>query len=815
MLKPPQADSGVDRQRKFAILSAVERKLLWLSCWMIDQANRREKIDGVKVGGHQASSASMVSIMTALYCSVLRPEDRVAVKPHASPLFHSLQYLVGNQTRHKLENFRGYGGAQSYPSRTKDIDDVDFSTGSVGLGVGITAFASIVQDYVHAKGWAAAGQPKGRMVALVGDAELDEGNIYECLQEGWKHDLRNTWWIIDYNRQSLDGVVREGLYERIETVFKAFGWDVVTLKYGALQCAAFLEAGGDALRRWIDDCPNQLYAALTFQGGAAWRKRLMDELGDQGQLTSLLERRSDQQLAALMENLGGHCLPTLTDAFDAIDHDRPTVFIAYTVKGWGTPLAGHKDNHAGLMTEAQMDVFKRCMNIRDGHEWDLAEGLGVDENSLTAFLRESPFFARGRRRYPSAHIAMPTNAAPTPANPGEIISTQAAFGKILDMIAKSDTNLRERIVTTSPDVTVSTNLGPWVNRRQLFARTELVDTFRDERVPSAQKWSFTPRGQHIELGIAEMNLFLLLGAMGLSHSLFGERLIPIGTVYDPFVARGLDALNYACYQDARFLIVGTPSGVTLAPEGGAHQSIAAPLIGMSQDGLASFEPAFADELAVIMAWAFDYMQRNGEGNPDERTWLRDETGGAVYLRLSTRQLEQPNRVRDAAFEQGVVDGAYWVRRPGPNCDVVIAYQGTVASEAIAAAGMLADVRRDIGVLAVTSADRLNAGWQAAMRARARGHDGATAHIERLLASLPRHAAIVTVIDGHPATLSWLGGVIGNQTHSLGTEHFGQTGTVADLYRHYGLDAANIAQVAANLTPGRKFSFTPHSSNAAH
>ncbi|ESX00615.1 transketolase [Mesorhizobium sp. LSJC268A00] len=784
----------------------MERKLLWLSCWLIDQANRREKVDGVKVGGHQASSASMVSIMTALYCSVLRPEDRVAVKPHASPVFHALQYLAGNQTREKLENFRGYGGAQSYPSRTKDVDDVDFSTGSVGLGVGITAFGSIVQDYVHAHEWAAAGQTKGRMVALVGDAELDEGNVYECLQEGWKHDLRNTWWIIDYNRQSLDGVVREGLYERIETVFRAFGWDVVTLKYGALQRAFFAEAGGSALKEWIDRCPNQLFSALTFQGGAAWRRRLMDEIGDQGKMSALLERRSDEELAALMENLGGHCLETLNETFNGIDHDRPTVFIAYTVKGWGTPLAGHKDNHAGLMTEAQLDSFKKQMNIRDGREWDPAEGLEIDAKALKAFIGATPFFAAGRRRCRSAAIRVPAGVAPTPANTGDTISTQAAFGKILDAIAKSDSDLAERIVTTSPDVTVSTNLGPWVNRRQLFARSELADTFRDERVPSAQKWSFTPTGQHIELGIAEMNLFLLLGAMGLSHSLFGERLIPIGTVYDPFVSRGLDALNYACYQDARFIIVGTPSGVTLAPEGGAHQSIAAPLIGMSQDGLASFEPAFADELAVIMAWAFDYLQRDGEGDPDERTWLRDETGGAVYLRLSTRQLEQPNRTRNIAFEQGVIDGAYWIRKPGPNCDVIIAYQGTVASEAIAAAGMLADLRRDIGVLAVTSADRLNAGWQAAMRARARGHLDATGHIERLLAPLARHTTIITAIDGHPATLSWLGGVIGHRTHSLGVEHFGQTGTVADLYRHYGLDAANIARVASSLTPGRKLAW---------
>ncbi|MCB2054996.1 MAG: transketolase, partial [Geminicoccaceae bacterium] len=756
------------------ILQALQKKILWLACWTIHNANHlRPRADSLKVGGHQASSASMVGIMTALYLRVLRPEDRVAVKPHASPVFHAIQYLMGQQSREALERFRGYGGAQSYPSRTKDGDDVDFSTGSVGLGVAITAFASLVQDYLAAKPWAEE-RPIGRMVALVGDAELDEGNIYECLQEGWKHGLRNTWWIVDYNRQSLDGVVREGLSRRIEAIFRAFGWEVVRLKYGALQEAAFAEPGGETLRRWIDACPNALYSALTFQGGGAWRRHLQDAIGDQGEVSALLDRRSDDELQTLMTNLGGHCLETLVRTFEDIDHDRPTVFVAYTIKGWGTPLAGHKDNHAGLMTVEHMELMRRAHGVGEGREWERFEALDDDEASVRAFLDRVPFFARGRRRLSAPRIPTP---GPIRLNDDEI-STQAAFGKILDALAKDEKSvLAARILTTSPDVTVSTNLGPWVNRRGLFGREEIADTFRDQRVPSTQKWRFAPDGQHIELGIAEMNLFLLLGAAGLGHELFGERLLPIGTLYDPFVSRGLDALNYACYQNARFLLVATPSGVTLAPEGGAHQSIASPLIGIAQDGLASFEPAFADELGIVMDWTFDYMQR-GEGEegdePDERTWLRDETGGSVYLRLSTRVLEQPHRQIDGDFARRVIDGAYWWKKPGPNADMVIVYQGCVAPQAIEAAGRIGGDRRDIGVLAVTSADRLAAGWHAATRQRRLGNAGATCLAERLLADLPAHAVLVTVIDGHPATLAWLGGVVGHRTVALGVEHFGQT-----------------------------------------
>ena len=782
-----------------AILRELEKKILWLASWTIHNANHlRENSDGLKVGGHQASSASLATIMTALYLDVLRPQDRVAVKPHASPIFHAIQYLLGRQTRERLEAFRGYKGAQSYPSRTKDADDVDFSTGSVGLGVAQTLFSSLVQDYVRAHGWGTK-RPEGRMVALVGDAELDEGNIFEALLEGWKQGLRNCWWIIDYNRQSLDAVVREGLWERYEQLFKNFGWDVVILKYGSLQQAAFKEPGGDRLRQWIDSCPNPLYSALVFAGGAAWRKQLNDEIGDQGAVSRLIEKRSDDELAALMNNLGGHDLPSLLQAFHNADNDRPTCFISYTVKGFGLPFAGHKDNHAGLMTPAQMEVFRKAMAVRPGHEWDKFEGLSLPAEKLQKFLDRVPFAADTARRLGAPAIDVP-ETLPIAIQP--TMATQTGFGLLLNEIGRGDSDLAQRIVTTSPDVTVSTNLGPWVNRRGLFARQTMTDTFKSERIPSTFNWEFSPKGQHIELGIAEMNLFILLSALGLSHSINGERLLPIGTLYDPFIARGLDALNYACYQDARFILVATPSGITLAGEGGAHQSIAEPLIGLAQDGLAAFEPAYVDELAVILRWAFAYIQQDGDAAPSERNWLRDETGGSVYLRLSTRPIEQIERTMTPELAQQIVDGAYWLRKPGPNAQVMVAFTGAVAPEAIAAIGLMAEDRRDVGLLAVTSADRLNAGWTAAQRARERGLVHARSHIERLLADVPAHCGIVSVLDGHPATLAWLGAVAGHRTRALGVEHFGQTGSLAELYRHYGIDANAIVAAAQAIAPGR-------------
>jgi pyruvate dehydrogenase E1 component len=768
-------------------LAALERKVLWLATWMIHHANHiRDNDDGLKVGGHQASSASLATIMTALYFAVLRGEDRVAVKPHASPVFHAIQYLLGGQTREKLEKFRGFGGAQSYPSRTKDDDDVDFSTGSVGLGVAQTLFASLAQDYLFAHGWA-KDRPKGRMVALVGDAEMDEGNIFEALLEGWKHDVRNIWWIVDYNRQSLDAVIREGLWARFETTFRNFGWDVVVLKYGKLQQAAFAEPGGEKLRAWIDSCPNTLYSALTFQGGAAWRRRLIDDLGEQGEVSRLIERRSDAELAALMANLGGHDIPSLLEAFEAARiHDRPVCFIAYTIKGFGLPLAGHKDNHAGLMTPAQLAVLRDGVGIREGHEWDKFEGLDIPADRLADFLAQVPFARGGRRRHSAATIEVPPlpAVATTP-----VMSTQQGFGLLLHEIGKTESELSRRIVTTSPDVTVSTNLGAWVNRRGLFDRQEAADLFKAERIPTTFNWSQSANGQHVELGIAEMNLFTLLSAFGLSHSLFGERVIPIGTLYDPFIERGLDALNYACYQDARFILAATPSGITLAPEGGAHQSIATPLIGMAQDGLASFEPAFVDELSAILQWSLGHVQQEADG-------------GSVYLRLSTRPIEQPRRTMEAALARDIAEGGYWMRRPGPNAQVVVAYTGAVAPEAIAAVGMMAEDRRDIGLLAVTSADRLHRGWTEACRSRENGRSAARSHVETLLDSVPPQCSLVTVLDGHPATLAWLGAVHGRRTSALGVDRFGQSGSIAELYRHFRIDAESIAAAAQALFPQR-------------
>ncbi len=762
-------------------LNRLDERLRWLATWTIHNANNiRESRDGLKVGGHQASCASMTTILTTLYFHALRPQDRVAVKPHASPVFHAIQYLFGRQSLDQLQRFRSFGGAQSYPSRTKDQDDVDFSTGSVGLGVAVTAFASLTQDYLKAHGWLDPSR-EGRMVATLGDAELDEGNIYECLIEAHKHGIRNTWWIVDYNRQSLDATTTDRMFDRFDDIFRTFGWRVLTLKYGKAQREAFARPGGQHIRDWIDACPNDQYAALTYQG--AWRARLTADIGELPGVAALLATYDDEGLNALMTGLGGHCVETLLDAYAEAADDTPTLFIAYTIKGFGLPLQGHKDNHAGLMNTTQVTALRDSMGIAEGDEWAPYAGLDAEgARALEAFVAAAPFAEKGERRHAAAAIPVP-DRTDFPVSEGAEQSTQSAFGRILLELAKSRHPLADRIVTTSPDVTVSTNLGGFVNQRGLFRRSEVDDVFHKAKIPSAQKWSGGAAGQHIELGIAENNLFLNLAALGLSDSLWGERLMPIGTVYDPFIARGLDALNYACYQDSRFMLVATPSGLTLGPEGGAHQSIHSPLIGIGQPKLTYFEPAFVDELGEALRWSFAHMQA-----PD---------GGSVYLRLTTRVIPQIERTDDA-WRDDALKGAYWLRRPQPGSDAAIAFCGAIAPEVLAAADALAEDIPGLGVLNVVSPGLLHRGWMAGRRGRWTGQGGGPSHAEQLLGDLAPGAGLVTVIDGSPGALSWLGGVKGHRTSPLGIDGFGQVGDLPDLYRHYRLDADAIIEACADL-----------------
>jgi pyruvate dehydrogenase E1 component len=755
-------------------LREVERRVLWLSTAIIHHANRvRPNPTGLKVGGHQASCASMVSLMTSLWFRHLRPDDRVSVKPHASPVLHAINYLLGGLDESYLTTLRSFGGLQSYPSRVKDPDPVDYSTGSVGIGATATIWGAVARRYLQSRSGESAS---GRQYALLGDAELDEGAVWEAVLDPAVAELGELVWIVDLNRQSLDRVVPNIAAGRLHGMFDAAGWQVLTVKYGALLEELFARPGGDALRTRIDEMSNPEYQRLLRCPPAEMRARLPGRGPAAPQLTRLIADLDDVALATAFANLGGHDLAALDQAFDAIDDSRPTVVFAYTIKGHGLPIQGHPQNHSALLTVGQMER--------------LAADLGADyANPWARFPDGSPparlcaETARGLRRgeVPVGQPPeVPADFGRTPATTG---TTQEALGRALLDLTRQAPEAASRVVTVSPDVSSSTNLGGWVNKVGVWSARERVDWFADDP-DTILHWRERPTGQHIELGIAETNLVGLLGELGATWSRWGRPLLPIGVLYDPFVERALEPWSFGIYAGGQSILVGTPSGVTLAAEGGAHQSITTPSIGLEQPGCIAYEPAFAIDVEWMLLASLARL-----GRPD---------GTSAYLRLSTRPVDQrlarvpADPAGRARRRQLVIAGAYPLRladRPR----VTIAAMGAVVTEALAAADRLDALGLGADVVCVTGPGLL-------FRAL-RGRQGLGADPDWVLDhAFPRARAtpLVTVLDGHPHTLAFLAAVNNVASTTLGVTSFGQSGSLDDVYRYHGIDADTIVAAALDL-----------------
>lgn len=775
------------------LLDEIQRRVLWLSTRIVDAANReRPSIDGIKVGGHQASSASLVTTMTALWFSYLRAEDRVSVKPHASPVFHAIAYLLGDLDRSYLTRLREFGGLQSYPSRTKDPDTVDFSTGSVGLGAAAPLFAAATRRYVDAH---FGERPRSRFIALIGDAELDEGNVWEAVADPATAGLGNVMWIVDFNRQSLDRVVPGVRIDQWSVQFAASGWHVVEVKYGRKLQAEFAQPGGAALREWIDAMPNEHYQSLFAVDGDELRAAFLD--GAPGEVIEWAAGKVDAEFKPLVTDLGGHDLDAMLDAFAQCDEvtDRPSVVFAYTIKGWGLPMAGNPRNHSALLSGDQIDDLRTSVGLDETNEWDRFDPA-TPEGILCAARREvlhrDPVSA-------AIDVSVPTTTGISTTRP---VSTQEAFGRILVDLSRRE-DLAPYLVTTAPDVATSTNLAGFINRTGVFSPEER----RAWNADPVLKWAEGPTGQHIELGISEMNLFLLLGQLGLSWDLSRQPLIPIGTVYDPFVCRGLDAFIYGCYSGARFIVAGTPSGVTLAPEGGAHQSTITASIGLELPGVTAIEPAYAGALDWLLC---DAVARIASGDNGPTTASPAEQG-AYYFRLTTRPIDQTpftqarERLGDAVLRRQVLAGAYRLRdgfEAHPeliNEDhrtplVHLVSSGPLLPEVLAAAEELAEEGVAAHVVDVTSLDRLYSSWQRTLRQGVR--TASTPSLPGPLWSvLGDRAPIVTVHDAASHAMSWLGSALGVSCVPLGVDGFGQSGTIPDLYSANDLDTGSIVNAA--------------------
>ena len=776
------------------VLGSIAQRVLWLSTRIVDSANReRDTGDGVKVGGHQASSASMVSIMTALWFSHINSHDRISVKPHASPVFHAIEYLLGELDRSYLTQLRKFGGLQSYPSRTKDPDRVDFSTGSVGLGAVAPLFAAATRRYVDAH---FGERPHSRFIAIMGDAELDEGNIWEAIADPATAGLGNVMWIVDFNRQSLDRVIPGVRIEQWTAQFNAAGWHVVEVKYGPKLHAAFAQSGGVELEKWIDDMPNERYQSLFAMSGEQVRERFTE--GAPSVVISFCEKLDDEALKDLVTDLGGHNIESLLEAFaqcDAIT-DRPSVVFAYTIKGWGLPMAGNPRNHSMLLTGEQIDDLRIKTGLTSENEWDRIDPM----TEVGQWVTQRAHHLTRAPKTKLVPIVIPDSAGITPKS---AMSTQEAFGRVVVELSRNE-NVAPYLVTTAPDVATSTNLAGYINRAGVFNPTEQRQWSEDALV----KWKESPEGHHIELGISEMNLFLLLGQLGLSFDLSEQQLLPIGTLYDPFVLRGLDAFVYSVYSESRFIVAGTPSGVTLAPEGGAHQSSITASVGMELPNVTLMEPAFATALDWQMCFALSHIADPGKGGVHG-----DPEKGSYYFRLTTRPINQTpfeeakTRIGEAILRRQVLAGAYSLMQLGTesvsnelNAEnsvpprVQIAASGAVMPEAIAAAYELASEGISVNLVDITSADRLYSAWQRTIRQGIR--TATTPSIPGALrAAFDLTAPIVSVHDASSHALAWLGSALGVPCVSLGVDRFGQSGTVADLYEEHDLTSGSIVNGA--------------------
>ncbi|WP_243794573.1 transketolase-like TK C-terminal-containing protein [Saccharopolyspora gloriosae] len=760
--------------RDDATLAEIERRVLWVSTAIIHEANRnRPNPSGLKVGGHQASCASMVSIMTALWFHELGPDDRVSVKPHASPVLHAINYLIGELDESYLPTLREFGGLQSYPSRSKDPDPVDYSTGSVGIGATAPIWGALARRYVRST---TERGGTGRQFSLVGDAELDEGAVWEALLDPSVAELGELVWIVDLNRQSLDRVVPNIAAGRLRGMFAAAGWQTLELKYGRLLEELFTRPGGAQLRDRIDGMTNPEFQRLLRCDAAQLRERLPGDGADRDAISGLLAELDDATLLDAARNLGGHDLGALRDVFGEIDDSRPTVIFAYTVKGHGLPTEGHPQNHSSLLTQDQFAELAPRLGAAVDRPWERFDADGAAGRLCAATG------ARLRRDSTSSTPppALPTDIGRTPAGAA---TTQAALGRVLLDLTRQSPEAARRVVTVCPDVSSTTNLGGWVNKVGVWSSRQRRDWFADD-AETILHWREQPTGQHLELGIAETNLVGLLGELGATWSRWGEPLLPIGVLYDPFVERALEPWAFGIYAGGQSILVGTPSGVSLAPEGGAHQSIKTPSIGLEQPGCVSYEPAFALDVEWTLLASLAQL-----GKPD---------GSSAYLRLSTRQVDQTlaavptdPAARERRRRQ-VVAGAYPLRST-ENPKLTIAAMGVTVTEALAAADRLGQAGVDADVVCVTSPDLLFR----ALRARQGRQEGSSWILDQ---AFPAHRAapMVTICDGHPHTLAYLATINQVPGTTLGVTGFGQSGSPEDVYHHHGLDTDSIVRAGLDL-----------------
>ena len=885
------------------ILESIARRTHYHATQMIYLANHRsdkEKGDP-KIGGHPAASSSSLHIMGALHLLVKTGFDHIANKPHASPTDHSYNYLLDlflnkdlskltpeecDQAMHGLRAYSKNGEPvfQSYHSAYDSDHHNFFPSGTVGIPPVNAGYMALAYRFCQEHGYEV---PPAHFWAVSGDSEFREGSMYEAVPDFADREIGNLTWIVDYNRQSLDGhrIVNEKIMkgtdaDRIERTMAANGWQVIQVRHGSKRQALFKKAGGEAYKHFLEHelKDYELQALLLVQDMKALKRGIAKE---HPSMKKFLDQVSDQELFESLRDFGGHDILALADAMMESKKTlrQPTILIAHTLKGWGLRSAAQPGNHSSLPAEDEVEELRKKQKLSaeklfERFSSSSSEGkfLKIRSEQLLSEIRKQHelkeknkklFLSRIDSRggipssldintkmtsYPHTQwmlgqlTAKLTRIANTPADDRLLEKGQ----KPLSAFEKSWRTASELFVSMAPDVGTSTNLNPAMDGK-IFGAPVVVDVETELGVKDNKLPDLVPgedvSDRFLRFEIAEGNVMSCVGSFGKIRDTLGIPLMPLMTVYDFFIKRALDQYFYNLYWKSSFICVGTPSGVTLSPEGAQH--------GWKSDlqipNQITWEPFFCQELDWIFCdtvrkhLLFDNEGRNG-------TLIRCVTRGVEqkdflhYLRQQRRfkgnidehqllcrsefplagALSQENiaTVSDEEIFQTirneVLQGAYYLvdyrgyagYEPGDNV-INIFSMGSPTTEALKASEQLLSRGIFANVIVVTSQDLL-CGVQAheTNYEYLKHHLQVNAHLyirrteelsrEDLVTVSGRRIPLVSVHDGEPGMLDNLGSVLGVRQETCAVRKHSKCGRPSEIYHFHGIDAEGIVSAAGKV-----------------
>jgi pyruvate dehydrogenase E1 component len=879
-----------------SVLDRIARRAMVQTTAMIHIANHRPdaRPTDPKVGGHPAACSSSAHILAALHCGVRQVQDFIACKPHAAPIDHVLCGMLGifnhpdftwftqeeiEAVLFKLRAFSEHGEPvlQSYHARTDPDTFHFFPSGSVGIPPVVSVYTALAYRYARDHSVEVPEVPADvHFWSMMGDSEFREGSLMEAMPDVAERELGNVTWIVDYNRQNLDGARmpnKRGLHgtdaDRIQRLAEANGWEVIQVRHGRRRLEAFRRPGGEALRQVFE----QGFSDYELQMHLLMRE--MDEtrralIGNEPKLAGLLDKLKDAELETIITDLGGHDTRELQAAYEAskVDVRRPTLIVAHTVKGWGLDMYAAPGNHSELPKEEEVVGLLGTEGLTLERPFAPFAATTEEARFLAkrgAWMRAGIEKSRADRKRNREAVRTRIQAAGGVPRTLEIdirkfprAHTQWMWGQLAAKLARIGTHSELRragraadipeltprekrweatadlILTMSPDVGTSTQISSVMDQKVYGTHTEDEEDVADvekrlgfsrkrpQLLPTTEAFS-----RHIRFEIAEANCMSAVGAFGMMGHHAGIPFFPIMTVYDFFIKRALDQLYYNLYWGAEFVILGTPSGVTLSSEGAQHSwksDIQVP-------NLITWEPIFALEVDWILC---ESIRRHFDDENDGRR--------GVLIRAVTRGMEQKEQLRrlrrhprfrtnpadlqseplddEAILEQARKDclsGAYYLvdfrgqpdYEPGVNV-VNLFCMGAVATEALEASDKLRPQGIYANVIAVSSPELLLGNLAAqndfAHLRHGLGLDGNLHLVPRgvvdeapeLVTLAGRRVPVVSVHDGEAGLLDNIGSILGVRHEALAVRKFSKCGRPDQVYAYQHIDAASVIEACGKV-----------------